>query len=133
MTMSKSSININDYVPSSATAETIRNAASKSAKKWTDMLARGVDGAFPLPTKGLAAAISLISVASLADLELKRQNKKRAEKQERKQEKELEIKREKLLQDRSMGMGMPPEHVGLVQEMFGRRIGHTSSWGGKRY
>ena len=83
--------------------------------------------------KASAAVLAVVGVASVADYMMKNNNKKQVKKQKKIQKDQHDKKQEAALKNRNMGMVDEPFQRGLVQEMFDGRIGHSNSWGGKRY
>lgn len=85
---------------------------------------------------GAVAVGVVIGAAGILDMYNDYKEKNEEKKQVKTQEKNLRRKKEKLYEDRYLGYGAPaplPSQVGLMEDLFNDRIGHTNSWGGNRY
>jgi hypothetical protein len=83
--------------------------------------------------KGLIGVSAMIGGASVLDMMMGTQDRLRAASNNSRQEREFRQKQEESLSDQYMGIVDPKKYEGLVQEMFNGRIGHSKTWGGRRY
>lgn len=84
-------------------------------------------------TKGVIAATAIIGGGAVIDWAMGWQDQRRAERQQRIQEHQLMEKNKSDIKYRHTGIENAASHEGLVQAMFNSSIGHSNSWGGKKY
>jgi hypothetical protein len=83
--------------------------------------------------KALKGAAITIGAASVIDLWMTVDEYNDARKAELRQERNLERQRRKDMEYRWAGLTNHHNYDGLVQKLFEQRIGHTNTWGGRRY
>ena len=102
----------------------------KETTKEGDMLATATEWG----TYGLIGAAAVIGTTGLLDVVNSHGERRETQKQQRIQERQLKEKNEKELKKQWIGLDSPPPNtVGLVQQMFNMRSGHSNTWGGVRY
>jgi hypothetical protein len=86
-----------------------------------------------LRNKGYIGAAAIIGTAAIADLWMDVRENNHARHTELEQERSIKKQRKKDIEDRWVGLEDPMQYNGAVQQMFNSRIGHSNSWGGRRY